>query len=107
MVVIMMGRNRMLHACRIASVGDLPSMRCASSAKSIIMMPFFFTSPTSMMMPKRVHGQLDPEQQQRHERAEPGERRSEEHTSELQSLAYLVCRLLLEKKKRTYDAVEV
>src|SRR2546425_8152612 len=28
------------------------------------------------------------------------EARSEEHTSELQSLAYLVCRLLLEKKKR-------
>src|SRR2546425_4672972 len=45
------------------------------------------------------------------ERADPGEHvgllerlaprllRSEEHTSELQSLAYLVCRLLLEKKK--------
>src|SRR5205823_13228457 len=40
-------------------------------------------------------------------RAHPGARsrerrrwyRSEEHTSELQSLAYLVCRLLLEKKK--------
>src|SRR5687767_15229255 len=35
--------------------------------------------------------------------------RSEEHTSELQSLAYLVCRLLLEKKKikgqRTHDLV--
>src|SRR2546425_12937255 len=29
-----------------------------------------------------------------------GGRRSEEHTSELQSLAYLVCRLLLEKKKK-------
>src|SRR2546425_9035041 len=28
------------------------------------------------------------------------EDRSEEHTSELQSLAYLVCRLLLEKKKK-------
>src|SRR2546425_6889412 len=28
-----------------------------------------------------------------------GAARSEEHTSELQSLAYLVCRLLLEKKK--------
>src|SRR2546425_9046968 len=27
-------------------------------------------------------------------------KRSEEHTSELQSLAYLVCRLLLEKKKK-------
>src|SRR2546423_6321687 len=30
--------------------------------------------------------------------------RSEEHTSELQSLAYLVCRLLLEKKKK-YDNI--
>src|SRR5687767_15679438 len=29
--------------------------------------------------------------------------RSEEHTSELQSLAYLVCRLLLEKKKIHYN----
>src|SRR2546425_7141275 len=29
--------------------------------------------------------------------------RSEEHTSELQSLAYLVCRLLLEKKKKKSD----
>src|SRR5947199_6825777 len=29
-----------------------------------------------------------------------GERRSEEHTSELQSLRHLVCRLLLEKKKK-------
>src|SRR2546425_1448910 len=29
-----------------------------------------------------------------------GRVRSEEHTSELQSLAYLVCRLLLEKKKK-------
>src|SRR2546425_5995043 len=41
------------------------------------------------------------------DRAEPlrrlrmGVTRSEEHTSELQSLAYLVCRLLLEKKKKT------
>src|SRR2546425_9675736 len=30
--------------------------------------------------------------------------RSEEHTSELQSLAYLVCRLLLEKKKTFNNA---
>src|ERR1035437_10848951 len=29
-------------------------------------------------------------------------RRSEEHTSELQSRQYLVCRLLLEKKKQTH-----
>src|SRR2546425_1633135 len=31
----------------------------------------------------------------------PRGRRSEEHTSELQSLAYLVCRLLLEKKNNS------
>src|SRR3712207_7213987 len=31
----------------------------------------------------------------------PAVTRSEEHTSELQSRQYLVCRLLLEKKKRT------
>src|SRR5256885_5190569 len=32
----------------------------------------------------------------------PATRRSEEHTSELQSPCNLVCRLLLEKKKKTY-----
>src|SRR5687767_15496939 len=31
--------------------------------------------------------------------------RSEEHTSELQSLAYLVCRLLLEKKKNNASSI--
>src|SRR2546422_4921706 len=35
-------------------------------------------------------------------RAAPGDRRSEEHTSELQSRLHLVCRLLLEKKKKPY-----
>src|SRR3712207_7783768 len=38
--------------------------------------------------------------EERHERADlAGRPRSEEHTSELQSRQYLVCRLLLEKKK--------
>src|SRR5687767_15389574 len=36
-----------------------------------------------------------------------GEARSEEHTSELQSLAYLVCRLLLEKKKTDYLLINI
>src|SRR5205823_6819916 len=35
------------------------------------------------------------------ERVAAARLRSEEHTSELQSLAYLVCRLLLEKKKQS------
>src|SRR5687767_15639638 len=33
--------------------------------------------------------------------------RSEEHTSELQSLAYLVCRLLLEKKKKKIKITQI
>src|SRR5439155_18171913 len=33
-----------------------------------------------------------------------GEKRSEEHTSELQSRGHLVCRLLLEKKKISYNS---
>src|SRR5215831_21353453 len=39
-------------------------------------------------------------------RNEPPARRSEEHTSELQSLRHLVCRLLLEKKKQTSYALQ-
>src|SRR3712207_7361102 len=43
---------------------------------------------------------VEDELSQCEQRAERGEQpRSEEHTSELQSRQYLVCRLLLEKKK--------
>src|SRR6266545_5866173 len=49
----------------------MPSARCEPSSSSI---------SRSTRLPRNV--------------------RSEEHTSELQSLAYLVCRLLLEKKKK-------
>src|SRR5205823_14878099 len=45
----------------------------------------------SRVIPARLHG--------KRETGNVAELRSEEHTSELQSLAYLVCRLLLEKKK--------
>src|SRR2546425_2894834 len=44
-----------------------------------------------------------------HPHGSPGDlplARSEEHTSELQSLAYLVCRLLLEKKKKNRMPVD-
>src|SRR2546429_4394324 len=40
-------------------------------------------------------------------RGETCRRRSEEHTSELQSRLHLVCRLLLEKKKRSSPAHEL
>src|SRR5205823_11415935 len=44
-----------------------------------------------------------PRRWNRASRQSPAEPRSEEHTSELQSLAYLVCRLLLEKKNKKGD----
>src|SRR4051794_41748768 len=40
-------------------------------------------------------------------REAPAPRRSEEHTSELQSPVHLVCRLLLEKKKKEPDDAAV
>src|SRR3712207_7482605 len=55
----------------------------------------------------RVDGQGDPDRAEDRLRAaghhgrEREDARSEEHTSELQSRQYLVCRLLLEKKKNT------
>src|SRR5258708_27564568 len=46
------------------------------------------------------HGAADwPSTDERPSRSRPSSRRSEEHTSELQSPDHLVCRLLLEKKK--------
>src|SRR3712207_7674421 len=42
----------------------------------------------------------------RHLRRAHRERRSEEHTSELQSRQYLVCRLLLEKKKKHHNQTD-
>src|SRR2546425_7203876 len=47
-----------------------------------------------------LHGKLYHARNGDSEAAILGRARSEEHTSELQSLAYLVCRLLLEKKKK-------
>src|SRR5437899_5638890 len=41
-----------------------------------------------------------------HLERQPGPERSEEHTSELQSLRHLVCRLLLEKKKKKKNKKE-
>ena len=50
-VVIRMGRNLRRQAWKIASRGGSPSFRSASSAKSIIMIAFFFTIPMRRMMP--------------------------------------------------------
>ncbi|KAG0752029.1 hypothetical protein G6F22_022004 [Rhizopus arrhizus] len=46
-----MGRKRSSAASWMAARGVSPRLRSASSAKSIIMMPFFFTMPISRMIP--------------------------------------------------------
>src|SRR3712207_7891816 len=60
-----------------------------------------YPPPTPFELKRGVVPYLDP--LYRFEISQPGNilRRSEEHTSELQSRQYLVCRLLLEKKKKT------
>src|SRR3989441_6803452 len=60
----------------------------------------FYHVSVDMDLPYHVYGGLQDNSSWVGESEYPG--RSEEHTSELQSLAYLVCRLLLEKKKKTY-----
>src|SRR2546427_6647528 len=45
----------------------------------------------------------EPGRRRRPHQRDVGDERSEEHTSELQSQSNLVCRLLLEKKKKTQD----
>src|SRR2546425_8608432 len=75
---------------------------------------FFNDTATTEIYTLSLHDALPisrHDRSQRGRRLHPGDRlygvsglddvhRSEEHTSELQSLAYLVCRLLLEKKKK-------
>src|SRR6478609_10867208 len=61
--------------------------------------------PYTTLFRSRPRRELGPQRPRRLCDGAPGDRRlraatrSEEHTSELQSLAYLVCRLLLEKKQ--------
>src|SRR2546425_8861688 len=65
-------------------------------------LPIFVLTPSSRLWmhdaerADRAASRVD----QRHAGVRRHQARSEEHTSELQSLAYLVCRLLLEKKKK-------
>src|SRR3712207_7600091 len=61
-------------------------------------------SSTSAEAPTKPKFQPSPSRTRLHQKCAtscPSSPRSEEHTSELQSRQYLVCRLLLEKKKNT------
>src|SRR5207244_11733458 len=104
-----------------------PSHICAPLPHSFILFVFFFVVPLPPRSPlfpyttlfrslglfsflRRCHRRRSPLRLRRRwracEKVEPARslwrQRSEEHTSELQSPDHLVCRLLLEKKKRIY-----
>src|SRR5437899_9386738 len=59
-----------------------------------------FRSRTRGRERSKPGGGSDGEEQQGGQEGQGSPHRSEEHTSELQSLRHLVCRLLLEKKKK-------
>src|SRR5205823_11017784 len=103
-----------------AGVADTPHLRVRAGAHFRLAVPcllldlfFFFMirrPPTSTLFPYTTLFRSLHRLAMRRARGRPrrsltevahgfGPHRSEEHTSELQSLAYLVCRLLLEKKK--------
>src|SRR5689334_23844360 len=63
--------------------------------RSPVRIPIFGDQQVAGLRGRRI--ELD-----RHAPGLPGGDRSEEHTSELQSQFHLVCRLLLEKKKKNY-----
>src|SRR2546425_3693478 len=82
------GRGYAADRCRFPAV-QAPALRVADRPAAVVP-----ATPTTMPGPGPVAGWWTGGCV-----AVPASR-SEEHTSELQSLAYLVCRLLLEKKKR-------
>src|SRR3712207_8500592 len=75
----------------------------------------FRSGPPARARPAGRTAVPDPAQQRRPRRRggtgppapRAGPPRSEEHTSELQSRQYLVCRLLLEKKKKVKQCIEI
>src|SRR5215217_4288092 len=80
----------------LEEVREVFSGRCSRSTSSI---------RSSLLKRSRSARPMTPENQPQACRARAGHvpnARSEEHTSELQSRQYLVCRLLLEKKKKNY-----
>src|SRR5687767_15768778 len=75
------------------SYGDHRDLHSFPTRRSSDLSPLPFAEPDRLVA---VHGT-----------SVDAQRRSEEHTSELQSLAYLVCRLLLEKKNSTAIHTEI
>src|SRR2546425_1241824 len=91
-----------LGVCACAPGDTTPAMERTNGANSAtgLMEHPSYSLQQSLRRPRRVADYGD----RRPLKADLAQKalRSEEHTSELQSLAYLVCRLLLEKKKKQH-----
>src|SRR5438132_6688660 len=72
---------------------------------SILQMVSRRTTQRVIPLPRQTHPHMEKEQARDHmgRRTDRERSRSEEHTSELQSHSDLVCRLLLEKKKKRQE----
>src|SRR5205814_9450650 len=100
------------RTCHHPSLTDTRERQVAQTTPYPLVGFFFFNAPaTTQIYTLSLHDALpisvDRRSQRRVLARRPGaavraaDHRSEEHTSELQSLRHLVCRLLLEKKKKT------
>src|SRR2546425_5019871 len=77
-----------------------PTASVVSTASSVAMSGWIMPAPLAMPPTVTIPAGVSKRTAQCLGRVSVVMMRSEEHTSELQSLAYLVCRLLLEKKKK-------
>src|SRR5205823_14847691 len=84
-------RSAMIEVLLLGRQHGYPQLQV--SIEKALEMSCFDVEAVRLLLEAERNGKREPR-----EAVEVGALRSEEHTSELQSLAYLVCRLLLEKK---------
>src|SRR5689334_24168372 len=94
------GVHRDLPSFPTRRSSDLLVMTCSKRSASSCHFPAYSSSNFSICSSRRATERSGMLALQRSSRTKESGRRSEEHTSELQSQFHLVCRLLLEKKNK-------
>src|SRR2546426_4909245 len=97
-----LGEGFPLRCIQRLSPRDIANRRCPwqdsrdTRGRFVRVLSYYGRRPSTLQRPHRIQTELS------HDVLNPAHVRSEEHTSELQSPCNLVCRLLLEKKKKHY-----
>src|SRR5437879_9555043 len=91
--------SRLVHAVDCLAACRVRRSFCATGSKLCRRILAWAKMALSESVPQRNRSRTTQTPQEDSTREHSGFTRSEEHTSELQSPMYLVCRLLLEKKK--------